>query len=485
MSVRKSLAITSVENNIHTILSLIMMVAISRLLSPDEIGIHVIGASIAMLAAELKAFGMGGYLVREKDINSIKVRTTFTVSMLFAFTLGATLIITSSIIADFYSDQRLVPVLMLFSIGFFVAPFSIVTSAVLTRNFEFGKLSIVRLSEVLMSAVTTLILIYFDFGYISLAIGTAVGNISSTVLFVIFRPNIVSYLPYFSDLNVVLKSGFFTSFAALIRRGETVSPELIIGKMADISGAALFSRGMGFIKFSSSIVLGMISPVVAPYLSKSNRQGEILADSYIKVNLLVGGICWPILAVAGVFAEQAITLMFGEQWTAAAPIASTLAIWALLGMFYVNFEVLLLTIGKEKYTFFYQIILSIVTVILCIGAALIDSALVPFALIGSGILKVLMQAILFKKFLGISIFSYLWQLKQSILVTIACFTIALFMKYITTHLALNAFYSIIILAIAMSIFWLICIFIFKHPLKSELATVVTAAIKVWKAKKKQ
>jgi hypothetical protein len=59
------------------------------------------------------------------------------------------------------------------------------------------------------------------------------------------------------------------------------------------------------------------------------------------------------------------------------------------------------------------------------------------------------------------------------------------MKYITTHLALNAFYSIIILAIAMPIFWLICIFIFKHPLKSELATVITAAIKIWKAKKKQ
>jgi O-antigen/teichoic acid export membrane protein len=467
MSVRKSLAITSVQKNIHTILNLIMMVAISRLLSPDEIGIHVIGASIAMLAAELKAFGMGGYLVREKDINSIKVRTTFTVSMLFAFTLGATLIITSSLIADFYSDQRLVPVLMLFSIGFFVAPFSIVTSAVLTRNFEFGKLSIIRLSEVLMSAVTTLILIYFDFGYISLAIGTAVGNISSTILFVIFRPNIVSYLPYFSDFNVVLKSGFFTSFAALIRRGETVSPELIIGKMADISGAALFSRGMGFIKFSSSIVLGMISPVVAPYLAKSHREGEILADSYIKVNLLVSGICWPILAVAGVFAEQAITLMFGEQWSAAAPIASTLAIWALLGMFYVNFEVLLLTIGKEKSTFYYQMILSIVTIILCIAAALIDTNYVPFALIVSGVLKVLMQAILFKKFFGIHIVTYLWKLKQSIIVTVTCFLCALLIKHFLTPFDLNAFYAMGILALIMPIVWLLSAVIFRHPISLE------------------
>jgi O-antigen/teichoic acid export membrane protein len=120
MSVRKALAISSLEKNTGTILNLVMMVAISRLLSPDEIGIHVIGASIAMLAAELKSFGMGGYLVREKEINTIKVRSTFTVSMFFSFTLGGILIVAAPFIANFYNDQRLIPVLLLFSIGFFV-----------------------------------------------------------------------------------------------------------------------------------------------------------------------------------------------------------------------------------------------------------------------------------------------------------------------------------------------------------------------------
>jgi O-antigen/teichoic acid export membrane protein len=335
-------------------------------------------------------------------------------------------------------------------------------------------LSIVRLGEVIMSAASTLILIYFEFGYISLAIGTVIGNISSTMLFFIFRPKVVSYLPYFRDLKIVMKSGFFTSFAALIRRGATVSPELIIGKMAGINDAALFSRGAGFVQFSRGVILGIISPVVAPYLAKSNREGEILADSYINVNLLVGGICWPILAVAGVFAEQAITLLFGQQWVASAPIASILVISALISMIFVNFEQLLLTIGKEKYTFYYQIVLTIFTIASCIGAALIDSSYVPFALITSSVLQVLMQAILFKKFFDINIITYIWKLKRSISITATCFIAAWFIEYLVTKFELNAFFAIVILVIIMPPFWLISVIIFKHPIFSEVNKLIFA-----------
>ena len=447
------------------------MVAVSRLLSPDEIGIHVIGASIAMLASELKAFGMGGYLIREKELSTIKVRTTFAVSMLFAFTLGVGLIILSPVIANFYNDPRLIPVLLLFSIGFFISPFSIVTSAVLTREFQFVKLSVARLSEVIMSAVTTLILIYLEYGYLSLAIGTAVGNITSTLIYFVIKPEIVSYWPYFKNLNAVMKSGFFTSIAALIRRGATVSPELIIGKMAGINDAALFSRGSGFIRFSSSLIFSMISPVIAPYLSKSNREGSVLSETYIKVNLLVGGICWPILAVAGVFSEQAITVMFGEQWTASAPIASALAIWALFGMVFVEFGQLLLTIGKEKFTFYYEMILTVSTIILCIGASLVDSYYVPFALVLSSVLQVFMQSILFKKFFDINLINYLWNLRISIIITLLCFMIALLTKKFIINFDLNAYYAISILAFTMPIFWLSCVVIFKHPIYAEVKVV--------------
>jgi O-antigen/teichoic acid export membrane protein len=484
MSVRKSIAISSIEKNIYTVLNLCMMVAISRLLSPDEIGIHVIGASIALLAAELRTFGMGAYLIREREINTIMIRSTFTASMLVAFILGIGLIVSAPSVANFYNDPRLIPVLFLLSVSFFMSPFAIVTSAVLTREFQFAKLSAAHLSEVIVTSGITLILIYFEFGYISMAIGTAVGNVTSTIIFFILKPKIISYWPYFKNLNGVMQSGFFTSFAALIRRGATVSPELIIGKMAGINEAALFSRGMGFIKFSNSVIFSMISPVVAPYLSKSNREGEILTDSYIKVNLLVGGICWPILAVAGVFAEQAITAMFGEQWTAAAPIASALAVWALLSMLFVNFGQLLLTIGKEKFTFYYEMILTVSTIILCVFASLINGDYIPYVLILISLLQVLMQALMFKKFFGINIISYLWQLKQSILVTIACFIAAWLIKYLVINFELNAFYAIGILALIMPVFWLLCIFIFSHPLKAEIHTIVTATVRVWNAKKK-
>src|SRR5690554_7371629 len=63
---------------------------------------------------------------------------------------------------------------------------------------------------------------------------------------------------------------------------------------------------------------------------------------------MLGGLIWPVLAVASVVSLPAIYLFFGDQWLEAAPYASLIAWWAIFRMVHWFSSDLLMARGFEK-----------------------------------------------------------------------------------------------------------------------------------------
>src|SRR5690606_16039070 len=96
------------------------------------------------------------------------------------------------------------------------------------------------------------------------------------------------------------------------------------------------------------IILSGILPVVLPYLSDIKRRGGDILPAYIYSAELITGVVWPILAVGSVASLPAIRLMFGDQWDAAAPIASIVAFWGVFRAGHILAPQALLSIGEES-----------------------------------------------------------------------------------------------------------------------------------------
>lgn len=64
--VRQALIYASISKYVTKILALISIVIVARILTPTELGVYAIAGALVLIAGELKTFGAGGYLIRQK-----------------------------------------------------------------------------------------------------------------------------------------------------------------------------------------------------------------------------------------------------------------------------------------------------------------------------------------------------------------------------------------------------------------------------------
>jgi O-antigen/teichoic acid export membrane protein len=101
-TIRSSLVISFVTRYTSLILTLAGSIIIARLLTPEEIGIFAVGAVIIGFAQTMRAFGVGSYLVQEKELNEVKIRAAFMVTLCMAWIMGVITLAVAPWAGDFY-----------------------------------------------------------------------------------------------------------------------------------------------------------------------------------------------------------------------------------------------------------------------------------------------------------------------------------------------------------------------------------------------
>ncbi|CCE24398.1 Polysaccharide biosynthesis protein (fragment) [Methylotuvimicrobium alcaliphilum 20Z] len=104
---------------------------IARLLTPEEIGIFSVSASLIGIAHTLRDFGIANYLIQEKELTDDKIKSAFTITAIMAWTIASLLFITKDIIADFYNQPELTTIIQILSLNFVILPFSSIKMAIL------------------------------------------------------------------------------------------------------------------------------------------------------------------------------------------------------------------------------------------------------------------------------------------------------------------------------------------------------------------
>src|ERR1700749_3706433 len=82
--------------------NLLAAAVLARLLTPAEYGISVLGASLLGVAEAVRELGSVAYLVQQKDLTQVKIRTVFTISLIVTLTGTVVLWMLSDSFAQFY-----------------------------------------------------------------------------------------------------------------------------------------------------------------------------------------------------------------------------------------------------------------------------------------------------------------------------------------------------------------------------------------------
>lgn len=464
MEFRKALLYTFTSKYILLLIQFGATLILSRLLTPEDIGIYTIAYSLVVIGHVFRDFGVGNYIHQEKELTTDRIRAAMSVAFTFAWLMSFIIYVSADMAAEFYNEEGIKKVFQVLALNFFLIPFGSVTTSYIRRQMRFKFVMRLEVVSTLVSTATVISLAYLGFSYMSMAWSSVAGIVIEIATLLYFRPKELPKLPGVKQIKHVLAFSTASVSESLLAQVGAHLPDLIIGRILGMSSVGLLSRAKGTVNLFDRAVTSAINPVLIPYFSKENRKGQDIKMSFLHLTTCVTVLAWPALIYMIVMAEPLIYILYGEQWSAAAILLQIICLRQIFARLMAFVHPALMSKGKVKIllklqVFFMplEIVITLMTVNYGLETMLYSLLIVPF------IRMIILYRIL-KREIGLKLLDTVRVIYQCALPT--AFPMA-YMIYIYKFWPMEPLYSLIVSATGAFFVFMVSLVFFKHPITKE------------------
>ncbi len=319
-NVRKSVAINLAQNYGVMVLQFASSIILARILSPSEIGVYSVAASLIALAQAVRDFGVGQYIIQEHDLTQDRIRSAFAAALIVAFSLAILTAAFATPAAEFFKENGIRNVLFVLALNFLVIPFGQISLACLQREMKFSQIAQSKIFSAIIYAVVVLWLAYQGHSYMSLAWASLAATIASVVVATIYRPKYLPWRPGFSQMRRIMTFGSLSVGSNLAAAFAKGTPDLVIGRLMNMETVGLLSRANGLVEIFNQGVMNAVWAVALPHFSKTVRDGGDLKIEYLRSATMLTGVAWSFFVFLAIMAEPLISILYGEKWLDCVPL---------------------------------------------------------------------------------------------------------------------------------------------------------------------
>lgn len=469
MQIRRSMLLSALDRYAVMALGLTTTAVAARLLTPADIGTFVVGGALFVIADALRDFGVGVYLIQERELTPTKVRAAFTVTFVSSCILAILFYAAAPTIAAFYREARLANVVYFAAAGLLVVPFGSTLVALMRRDLAFGRVAVVNVAGAASNLVAVCLLAWLGFGYLSLVWGMLAASIVCVLAACLLRPNFWAFRPEFAGWSAIVRFGGYSSATTLINTAYQLLPQMALGRILGFDAVAFFSRSALLCQLPERGVVSAIQPVVLPALSARARAGADMREPYLHGITLMTVAHWPFLGALAVMAEPAVRVLLGEQWLAAVPLVQVLSIaYLALAPAFLTYP-LLVSLGRVQDTLTLTLVSVPLSMAVVIGSALFGL----MAMCASFLLLAPLQMYIAFRFVRRHVpFSWadlaraVW---RSAIVTLGSTGACAAAVALLGDAADSPLLLLVVGALAAAAGWASCLALVRHPLRDELA----------------
>ena len=463
-TIRVSLLFSFVEKYVLVLLSLAGGMIISRLLTPAQTGIYSVAAVLLGVAQVLRDFGVGQYLVQERELSEAKLRAVLGASFLFAWPLAALIATSGTLLASFYREPSLAPLLQLLSVNFVLLPFSAVILPMLRREMRFGAICAINLCHGLCALVVSVTLAWNGFGFMSMAWGSVAATGGALLLSMWLSPPRMPWLPARAGIGKVIVFGAYATGGKLIDEAGAAAPDLVIGKMLGMDAVGIFSRALGVLEIFHKAITSAVTPVVYPLYAEHVRDGDDVREVYLRTVSYMTAFAWPFFACVAVMALPILRLLYGEQWDAAAPLIRIMCFSAAIYSMSSMSRYFLVAIGEVRAQARLDGMTVMLRIALLILAAPFGPDAVAWAIVGATVFRVTNTMYCLTTAAGISVAQVAGASFKGLLLT----AISVLAPASALSLSPDSPALAVMAGGASVVLWLFGIVLVRHPLIEEL-----------------
>ena len=321
-------------------------IVVIRLLTPADYGLMAIALLFINFTMMMNELGLGAALVQKRHLVELEVQQVFGFILLGNLLFFIILFIAAPFISDFFDEKRLILVVQVLAIQFLLAGFELVPMALLERDLDLKKKSIVQLAGQVLGGLCSLSLALNGLGVWSLVWGSMTTSAVRAVGMNLARPCL--RLPRFSFIGMkkMFTFGSFVTGERVLWFFYNQADIFIIGKLLGKELLGIYSVAMHLSSLLMHKTGEVIYTVSFPAFAKVQSEKERTAAYLLKSVRVLSFIMFPVFLGMSAIADEIVYVLLGNKWEAAAIVLQLVCIVMPLRMVSNLFPPLLQGVGR-------------------------------------------------------------------------------------------------------------------------------------------
>ena len=258
--------------------------------------------------------GLGGALVRLKNITKEDYSTAFLFNLGISLFLFFLILLISGTIANYYNNSNLQKYLIVSSLILVFNSFQITYTAKLVRDFRFKTQSLYNIVSMTMGAMVGMLLALNGFGIWSILSVHLTFSLTLTLLYFAFEKSTISFVFNKNSFFSLYKFGLNTTIANIISTSFENIYQLIMGKYFSMIQTGLYYQAKKLEQTPLGVIKSSTLGVVYSYLAKMQDNKDEFLSNYKRIISLFSIFVGVISAFIYLFSSDLIQFLYGKEW---------------------------------------------------------------------------------------------------------------------------------------------------------------------------
>lgn len=309
----------------------VVSIVLARLLAPEAYGTIALVTVFTQILNVFIDSGFGNALIQKKDADDLDFSTVFYFNIAICVLLYLGMFLAAPLIARFYNDASLTPVVRVLSLTLIISGVKNVQQAYVSRTMQFKRFFFATLGGTIGAAVIGIAMAYFGFGVWALVAQQIFNATVDTLILWItvkWRPK---WMFSWQRLKGLFSFGWKLLASSLLDTVYSDLRQLIIGKMYTKTDLAQYNRGKQLPDLLVNNIDTSINSVLLPAMSQVQDDPERVKNMTRRAMKTSTYVIAPIMMGLAFTAESVIHLILTDKWLPCVPF---LRIFCITYMFY-------------------------------------------------------------------------------------------------------------------------------------------------------
>ena len=326
----RGVAWVSVGRVAAQLIQTVAVIALMRLLTPEDFGIMAMVIVFTSLASVMSSLGFSMALVQAPEASPELLDTAFWTVLAISVLAAGLVVLAAPAIESYYREPTLAGFTVWMAMHPLVANLNVVPRSILRRQMRFGAASAAEVAGLIVGSGGAVVLAFRGAGAFSLVFQLVVSHAVTALV----GTAIVGWYPRLrwsraSAASLWAYGWAVTGFDALSHLEGQLAP-FLIGRYLGDTAVGFYTRGVSLLLGPVRLLGDTIWQVMLSALSLIQDDLERVRNAFSRAVALVMFVLAPAMVGAALVADALVPFVLGDQWMELIPVVQAMAIAGLL-----------------------------------------------------------------------------------------------------------------------------------------------------------